>query len=158
MGQPLDYMTGIVDFISMETVELAEEHLDKVLEFWQSIEGIGLSNTDSKPSLLKYLDRNPSMSYVVLSDGEIIGTVLCGHDGRRGYIHHLAIAEQHRGEGIGGTLIDLSSQALRKEGIDKCHIFVFSENAAGQDFWRSLNWRERDDVRLFSHDIDFPGE
>ena len=140
----------------METRALNAEDLESVLAFWDGLEGIGLSRSDTFDSLLRYLNRNPGMSYIASSKDTLVGTVLCGHDGRRGYIHHLAVAEAYRGRKVGKSLVELSLRALRSEGIDKCHIFVFEDNAGGQEFWRSLNWKERQDLKLFSHDIDFP--
>ena len=142
----------------MEIHSLSVDELETVLEFWKTVEGVGLSRTDTKENLIRYMDRNPGMSYVAASDAEIVGTALCGHDGRRGYIHHLAIAPDHRGKGIGKELAKLCLDSLRAEGIDKCHIFVFGDNLVGQDFWHALDWQERSDIKLFSHDIDFPGQ
>ena len=117
----------------METRALNAEDLESVLAFWDGLEGIGLSRSDTFDSLLRYLNRNPGMSYIASSKDTLVGTVLCGHDGRRGYIHHLAVAEAYRGRKVGKSLVELSLRALRSEGIDKCHIFVFEDNAGGQE-------------------------
>ena len=75
-----------------------------VVELWCSAEGIGLSSADSRPEIEHYLERNPGMSFVARDDGQIVGAALCGHDGRRGYLHHLAVAQSHRRRGIGTAL------------------------------------------------------
>lgn len=132
------------------------EDYDEVYSFWQSVEGMGLSSADSREGMQTYLERNPGMSLLARDGGKIAGTVLCGHDGRRGYIHHLAVGEAYRGIKLGKTLVDSCIETFRKAGIHKCHIFIFIDNESGKEFWRSVDWEERNDVCLFSHDIDYP--
>ncbi len=140
----------------MTIIPLTIEDYDAVYEFWESVEGMGLSNADSREGIRAYLERNPGMS-MVAKDGDIIaGTVLCGHDGRRGYIHHLAVAEAYRGRRLGKELVELCKVKFKKAGIQKCHIFIYVDNESGKEFWRSVHWTERDDICLFSHDLDYP--
>lgn len=141
----------------MTIVPLVIEDYETVYEFWRSVEGMGLSSADSKEGIQAYLDRNPGMSLVAKEGDTIVGTVLCGHDGRRGYIHHLAVAGDYRGRGLGKKLVDLCQEQFRKAGLQKCHIFIYNDNETGKDFWRSVDWKQREDICLFSHDIDYPG-
>ena len=83
----------------------------------------------------------------------MVGAVLCGHDGRRGYLHHLAVATSHRRRGIGRELVERCMDGLRREGIAKCHLMVYHHNAAGQAFWRSIGWHGRDDILLMSRNL-----
>lgn len=140
----------------MNIIPLGIEDYDSVYAFWHTVEGMGLSDADSRDSLKAYLDRNPGMSMVAKDGDTIAATALCGHDGRRGYIHHLAVAPSYRGRGLGKDIVERCKDVLRKEGIQKCHIFIYSNNEEGKEFWRSVNWKERDDLCLFSHDIDYP--
>ena len=130
------------------------EDYDEVVALWQKSEGVGLSSADSPRSITAYLTRNPGLSFVA-RDGEIIvGAVLCGHDGRRGYIHHLAVQKNHRRHGIGRTLAKQCLATLREEGIQKCHLFIFHENESGITFWQNLGWTFRQDIRVMSTHIN----
>jgi putative acetyltransferase len=127
---------------------------DDTLTLWNATEGLGLSAADSREAISRYLARNPEMSFVACGeDGTLVGAVLCGHDGRRGYLHHLAVRSDCRGHGLGRALAERCLEALRAEGIDKCHLFVKRSNAAGQSFWQHTGWTERSLV-LMSRDIE----
>ena len=122
----------------------------EVLSLWRSSEGIGLSGTDSREGLTSFLGRNPGLSFVARRMDVIVGAVLCGHDGRRGYVYHLVVEEAERRRGIGKKLMEHCLEGLRRQGIDKCHCFVFAENQAALNFWRSLGWDERVDLCVMS--------
>ncbi len=126
------------------------EDYNKVYALWQKCEGVGLSSADSQRNISTYLDRNPGMSFVARDGETIVGTILCGHDGRRGYIHHLAVQENYRRHGIGRHLAKQSLTALKEERIQKCHLFIFHENESGIAFWQSLGWVFRQDIRVMS--------
>ena len=121
------------------------------LALWATTPGVVIRDVDELGPITAYLARNPGLSFVAVADGEIIGTVLCGSDGRRGYLYHLAVRPTHRGRGIGRTLAERAVRALADAGIDKCHLMVVDENQAALDFWRHLGWTARSDVRLMSH-------
>jgi len=124
---------------------------------WERTEGIGLSAADERPSIASYLDRNPGASFVAVDAAEeLVGTVLGGHDGRRGFIHHLATAATHRRRGIARALLGRALTALRSQGIDKCHLLVYGANAEGRTFWRNVGARERVELVLLSIDTE-PG-
>ena len=93
------------------------------------------------------------MSFVATDNGKIIGAVLCGHDGRRGYIHHLAVAETHQKKGIGRKLTERCLESLKNLGIQKCHLFIFEDNEGGQKFWESLGWTKRVELTMMSQQI-----
>lgn len=90
------------------------------------------------------------------SSGRVIGAVLCGHDGRRGYLHHLAVARKWRRQGVGRALVVACLEKLRSEGIPKCNIFLFASNAQGRAFWRRLGWNVRADLRLVQRETGAP--
>jgi len=128
---------------------MAPEDLPEVIRFWQEMEGIGLSESDSVPALTSYLQRNPELSFVARNDQQqIVGAVLCGHDGRRGYLHHLAVEKNYRKMGIGRALVEKCLSSLQALNILKCNLFLFSDNSLGEAFWREMGWRERGDLRL----------
>jgi putative acetyltransferase len=130
------------------------EFYDAVLALWKQCEGVGLSDADSRENVKSYLDRNPGMSFVAQSHGRFIGAVLAGHDGRRGYIHHLAVHPNCRRRGIGRQLVSKCLDALRDAGIHKCHLFIFNSNVDGIAFWKSVGWTLRADISVMSRDIE----
>ncbi len=125
----------------------------EVFELWDGMPGIGLSSADSPEAVARYLERNPGFSHVARIEGRLVGAVLCGHDGRRGYLQHLAVAPDTRQKGIGRALVDRCINALAAEGITRCHIFVFTDNETGLGFWDSFGWFRRGDLFIMSHDI-----
>lgn len=122
----------------------------EIVRLWSITPGMGLSDADSEVNIRKFLMRNKGLSYCYKEDNKIIATILCGHDGRRGYIYHVAVAPKYRGRGFGRRLVEESLHSLKKEGIDKCHLFVFADNEPGNSFWRSTGWTKRDDIFVYS--------
>ena len=130
------------------------EAYEEVLALWKKCEGVGLSGADSRESIHTFLEQNPGLSFVALTEGRIIGTVLVGHDRRRGYIYHLAVNPDRRRQGLGRRLVDRGLQALKEAGIQKCHLFVFKNNESGIVFWKSVGWEQRSDLVVMSKTID----
>ena len=126
---------------------------DATLALWQEVEGVGLSSADSRQQIERYLDRNPGLSLLAWLEKSLVGAVLCGHDGRRGYIHHLAVRPVHRRQGIGRLLVARCLLALEAEGIEKCHLFVFSQNEAAIKFWRAVGFTGRAELSMMSKEI-----
>ena len=125
-------------------------HITEARSLWQQSEGVGLSSADEPQALHAFLSRNPSLSFVAVQSRSVVGTVLCGHDGRRGLIHHLVVAADHQRKGVGRLLLGYGLKALREAGIEKCHLLVFNTNQAGLSFWRSVGAEERVSIALFS--------
>jgi N-acetylglutamate synthase len=119
-------------------------------ELWEATPGVGLSAADEPAAIAAFLERNPGCSFVAVIDGVLVGTVLAGHDGRRGLIHHLVTAPAERGRGLGRALLRAALKALREAGIAKCHFMVFKTNAEGLEFWRRVGAEERMALKLFS--------
>jgi ribosomal protein S18 acetylase RimI-like enzyme len=117
---------------------------------WDSSEGVGLSDADSQTGFERFLKRNPGLSFVALDCDRLVGGVLCGHDGRRGYIHHLAVSSSHRRRGVARALVARCLSSLRAEGIQKCHVFVFDENEEGKLFWETSGWPARVELVMYS--------
>ena len=140
----------------MRIEQMAIEDYQKVASLWQSTEGIGLhlDDVDSAAGIGAYLERNPDLSFVARDNGTVIGAVLCGHDSRRGYLQHLAVAKNHRRRGIGNALVDKVLAKLQSMGIRKCHIFIFADNADGMEFWQRTGWTSRADIKIMSKNID----
>jgi ribosomal protein S18 acetylase RimI-like enzyme len=99
-----------------------------VRRLWETCEGVGLNDADRPEALRRYLARNPGMSFGALAAEQVVGTVLCGHDGRRGYLNHLAVLPDFRRRGLARQLVGHCLAALEREGIAKCHLFIFNTN------------------------------
>lgn len=118
---------------------------------WQATPGLGLSAADEPDAIERFLQRNPGLSAVAAdAQGGLLGTILCGHDGRRGLIHHLVAAPAARRRGIATALLRHGLRGLRAAGVDKCHLLVFADNAEGLAFWRAAGALERMELRLLS--------
>jgi putative acetyltransferase len=122
---------------------------EAVYDVWKATAGIGLSASDERDAIAVFLARNPGQSVVATSaDGSIVGVVLCGHDGRRGYLHHLAVLPQYRKQGIAKRLVEGCLSRLRQDQILKCNIFLFRSNESGLAFWNHNSWVTRDDLSV----------
>ncbi len=126
------------------------DDFDAALALWRRCEGVGLRDSDSPAGLATYLERNPGLSFVAEREQGIIGSVLAGHDSRRGYLQHLAVAPEHRRQGIGSELLSRCVAALAAAGIGKVHIHVFADNPAGHEFWARRGWLQRDEIQVYS--------
>jgi N-acetylglutamate synthase len=140
--------------MKIRILEFGIDSYERAIALWKQCDGIGLSDADSKVNMGLYLDRNPGMSFVAEIDKELVGTVLAGHDGRRGYIYHVAVAPDHRRKGVGSLLVKSSLNRLTEQGILKCHIMLFNNNMAGLKFWKSIGWLYRDDLCIMSKTVD----
>ena len=129
------------------------EDYEDVLALWEASEGVGLSGADTERSIAIFLERNPCLSHVAHRHGQLVGAVLCGHDGRRGYIHHLAVSKVCRREGIGSALVARCLGGLQQIGIQKCHIFVFQANPEAMAFWDRMGWTKREELAVMSMTI-----
>lgn len=132
---------------------MAIEDYDEILELWKRCEGIGLSSADEREPVSAFLRHNPDLCFVARIDGKIIGTSLCGSDGRRGALYHLAVDQNYRRNGIGKALVQRSLEALQRQGIQKCHLMVFVSNLEGQQFWSRTGWTLRKDILLMSKEL-----
>ncbi|MDR2212839.1 MAG: GNAT family N-acetyltransferase [Pseudomonadales bacterium] len=123
---------------------------DASLALWTNTAGVRLRDADSRENVEKYLSRNPDLSFVAEADGKIVGTIMAGHDGKRGYIQHLSVAAPYRRQGIASRLVSLCLDALKSEGILKSHLMVLIDNQTAQQFWTALGWQRRRDIDLYS--------
>lgn len=121
---------------------------DMVYSLWLSCSGMGLNNIDdSREGIERFLNRNPETCFVAENnDGEIIGSVLCGNDGRRGYIYHTAVSPRYQQQGIGRELVSNVMSALCKLKISKTALVVFNNNQNGNEFWEKIGFTQRNDL------------
>jgi len=130
--------------------EMTIADYDDIFSLWSRTDGMGLTSTDSRGNIERYLNQNPGQSFVAIENNSITGTILCGHDGRRGYVHHLAVEKNHRNKRIANSLVDLALKKLLENGIVKCQVFVFADNVEGVSFWEHIGWKNRTDITLLS--------
>ncbi|MCR4997970.1 MAG: GNAT family N-acetyltransferase [Butyrivibrio sp.] len=120
---------------------------EKVYELWMSCAGMGLNNLDdSKEGVEQFLNRNPETCFVAEIENVIVGVIIVGNDGRRGYIYHTAVNPLYRKQGIAKTLVKAAMNALQKSGINKVALVVFDRNETGNDFWEKMGFTVRNDL------------
>lgn len=125
---------------------MTSDDYDSVAKLWTSSSGVGVNPDDSKENISKYLQRNPNTSFVAVENSEIVGAILAGHDGYRGFIHHTAVSVLHRGIGIGTKLVNAAVDAIRNEGINKVVLVAFKTNTLGNNFWEKQGFAVREDL------------
>lgn len=130
------------------------EDYDEVFQLWMATEGMGLrSLDDSREGISLFLKRNPATSFVAVEDEKLVGVILCGHDGRRGYIYHTVVKSECRRQGIAIGLIDAAVAALQKEGITRVCLNVMEKNEQGKTFWKNRGWEKKDFLGFYSKSI-----
>jgi ribosomal protein S18 acetylase RimI-like enzyme len=136
----------------MKIREMTIDDYDTMTALWRDAPGVRLVAADSRECIAAFLARNPGMSFVCANGEKIVGTAMCGHDGRRGYFYHVAVQPEYRGRHIGTRLVAACLMALGNAGIDKCHVFVLADNALGNAFWTN-GWKSRGDISLYSREV-----
>jgi ribosomal protein S18 acetylase RimI-like enzyme len=130
------------------------EDLDAARRLWETAEGLGVGPGDSPEAIGRYLERNPGLSLVAVDGGgAVVGSILCGYDGRRGVIYRLAVASEHRGQGLAADLVRRALAGLRAAGIERCLALVHTDNDGGRRFWEVVGWKFRDDLVVYSFDL-----
>lgn len=133
--------------VNMEIRLMSAEDYGALYRLWAGTPGMGLrSLDDSAQGIARFLARNPTTCFIACEGPRLVGSILCGHDGRRGYIYHTAVDPQSRQQGVGRALVNASLCALRQEGIHKAALLVFRRNRAGNDFWEALGFEAREDI------------
>lgn len=133
-------------------IPFTSPHIDAAVALWERTPGVGLSEADHPDELAGFLLVNAAHCFAAVASDEVVGTVLCGCDGRRGYIYHLAVATEFRGSGLGRQLVRRVLESLRERGIRRCHAMVYAENESGRRFWARVGWRHRVDLVIHSRD------
>ena len=126
----------------VETREFVIGDYDAAVDLWSRVEGVEIAEGDTKAEVAEFLDRNRGLSRVAVVGSTIVGVALCGHDGRRGHIYHLAVDPLAQNRGVGKRLLDECLSGLRRAGLPRAIIMVAENNARGHDFWRRCGWEE----------------
>lgn len=131
----------------MEYRLMTIEDYDKIYALWMSCKNMGFNDKDdSYEGIDAFLKRNPTTNFVATCDNHIVGVILCGNDGRRGFIHHMAVSESYRRQGIASKLVSLGLSALKECGITKVALLVFERNKDGNAFWEKMGFTARHDI------------
>lgn len=131
----------------MDIRKMMIDDYDEVYALWMSCTGMGLNNLDdSRNGIDAFLKRNPDTCFVAKNDNKIVGVIIVGNDGRRGYIYHTAVNPQYRKQGIASQLVDTALKALKQSGINKVALVVFDRNENGNQFWESQGFTVREDL------------
>lgn len=126
------------------------EDYEGVHALWMTIKGFAIrSIDDSRVGVERFLKRNPTTSVVAVDNGEIVGAILCGHDGRRGCLYHVCVREDHRRMGIGKAMVVFCMERLKEEEISKVSLIAFTVNDIGNAFWRCIGWTKREDLNYY---------
>ena len=126
----------------IKTREFSVSDYDAALELWQRVEGLEIAEGDDRNSVADFLARNPALSRVATDGSAIVGVALCGHDGRRGYIYHLAVDPIYQRRTVGKRLMNECLDGLRRAGLKRALILVANDNPRGRKFWRHYGWEE----------------
>jgi ribosomal protein S18 acetylase RimI-like enzyme len=126
---------------------------DDAIALWTGVEGVEVCEGDSREEIAEYLQRNPGLSRVAEAEGKIVGAALCGHDGRRGWIYHLAVASTHRRLKVGQALLDSCVNGLRNAGLKRAIILVAGDNPAGHEFWLRNGWEDIDGAVAMTREL-----
>src|SRR5262245_13982926 len=132
-----DKMSG-----NIVTREFSIDDYDAVLQLWQRVEGVEVAEGDDKEGVAQFVTRNPGLSRVAIDGATVVGVVMCGHDGRRGHIYHLAVDPAYRRYGLGKRLVQESLAGLRRAGVVRAIILVDDYNLGGAEFWKRAGWEE----------------
>jgi ribosomal protein S18 acetylase RimI-like enzyme len=130
-------MNGTID-----TREFSINDYDAALQLWHRVEGLEIAEGDDRDGIAQFLARNPGLSRIAIDGSSIVGVSLCGHDGRRGYIYHLAVDPRYQGRGLGKRLVEECLEGLCRAGVKRALILVANDNVQGNEFWKRFGWEE----------------
>ena len=124
---------------------MTEQDYDAVRALWLTIRGFGIrALDDSREDVVRFIRRNPTTSVVAEMEGNIIGSILCGSDGRQGALYHVCVAKAYRRQGIGTRMVGYCMHQLKEMGINKVGLIAFTSNEAGNAFWKQIGWQKSD--------------
>ncbi|HOO27333.1 MAG TPA: GNAT family N-acetyltransferase [Lachnospiraceae bacterium] len=126
------------------------EDYKEVYELWMCIKDFAIRSVDdAEEGIDLFLKRNPTTSVVAVENGKLVGSILCGHDGRRGCMYHVCVHPDYRLRGIGKSMVVFAMEALRKEKISKVSLIAFTKNDIGNAFWNTIGWTKRNDLNYY---------
>lgn len=134
--------------------KMSIDDYQSLILMWQNTPNMGLrSLDDSSEGISAFLRRNPNSNFVAYEDDRLVGAILCGHDGRRGYIYHTVVMPEYQCRGIATELVDRAVNALKEEGITRVCLNVMEINEQGKAFWINRGWEKKDFLGFYSKSI-----
>jgi len=139
--------------IMIRTMTIAD--YDEVYALWTQISGFGIRSVDdSYEGVKRFLKRNPTTSVVAIEGEKIVGSILCGHDGRRGYFYHVCVEKNYRRRSIGQQMVAVAMEALKVEEVNKVSLIAFAKNDIGNAFWNTIGWEQREDLNYYDFTLN----
>ena len=139
----------------MNIREMKIKDYDKVFALWKTIKGFGIRSVDdSREGIERFLKWNPGLSVVAEENGEIVGAILCGSDGRRGCLYHVCVHKEYRRQGIGKTMVVWCMEKLKELQINKVSLIAFTQNDVGNAFWKEIGWTKREDLNYYDFTLN----
>ena len=136
--------------LEVRIMPMTPSDYDEVRALWLTIRGFGIrAIDDSREDIERFIRRNPTTSVVARVEGRIVGSILCGSDGRQGALYHVCVAEGYRRRGIGTRMVGFCMHQLRYMGINKVSLIAFSRNDGGNAFWKQIGWTRKNDVNYY---------
>jgi N-acetylglutamate synthase len=139
--------------MEIQTREFLINDYEAAVELWKRVEGLDIAEGDDRESIRRFLEQNRGLSRVATNGSTIVGAALCGHDGRRGYIYHLAVDPAYQGRQLGKRLVEECLDGLRRAGLERANILVAKDNPRGRDFWKRTGWEDLDGAVAMGRDI-----
>ena len=138
---------------NIDTREFSIDDYDAAIRLWRRVEGLEIAEGDDREGLAQFLRRNRGLSRVAIDGAAVVGVALCGHDGRRGHVYHLAVNPAYQGCGLGKRLLDECLNGLRSAGVKRVIIMVADDNQRGAEFWKRQGWEEISSAILMGVDL-----
>lgn len=140
----------------LQFIEMNMSHYPSAFDLWHQLKEIEVTVGDTEQAINNFLSRNQGLSFVCIDsiNGSLVATILCGHDGRRGYLYHLAVKKEYRHRAIATKLIQLGLDRLKKEGIERCFTMIKESNGIAKKFWKNMGWKNGQELLLYSFKMD----
>ena len=139
----------------MNIREMKIEDYDNVFALWKTIKGFGIRSVDdSREGIERFLKWNPGLSVVAEEEGQIVGAILCGSDGRRGCLYHVCVHKEYRRQGIGKTMVVWCMEKLKELQINKVSLIAFTQHDIGNAFWKEIGWTKREDLNYYDFTLN----
>jgi N-acetylglutamate synthase len=139
--------------VEIQTREFTIDDYDAAIALWKKVEGLDVAEGDDRETIRRFLKQNRGLSRVATEGTKLVGAALCGHDGRRGYIYHLAVDPAYQGHGLGRRMMDECLAGLKRAGLERANILVAKDNPRGLDFWRRYGWEDLDGAAAMGRDV-----
>lgn len=139
--------------LMISILPFSPEDYEDAMALWKDSPGVGLSQADSLEAITEFLERNPGLNWVARLNKQLVGTLLCGYDGRRAYLYHLAVHPEYRRQGIGRALVERCLERLKEMRVEKAHLFVYADNQEAVAFWKATGWYPRPELIIMSFNV-----